>query len=188
MPTTFNDAGKPTYMYDSVGDVWYAVGAKIDTSAGYEFTGANSFTNTVSFDDAVIASEGWNNFLNPAARDAALTPLVQGTICFVRQDAGGSPLNQIQLYDGSDWIPSGDVFGVIAGTGLSGGGTSGTLTISVDTAVVATTDNTLTMSNKTLTAPTLTGTVTASGDINLSAANGPGSVIDELTLLLMDAI
>ena len=49
------------------------------------------------------------------------------------------------------------------------------------------------MTNKTLTAPTLTaptlsGTVTASGDINLSAAGGPGSVIDELTLLLMGAI
>jgi hypothetical protein len=37
-------------------------------------------------------------------------------------------------------------------------------------------------------APTLTGTVTASGDINLTAANGPGSLIDELTLLLMGAI
>jgi hypothetical protein len=37
-------------------------------------------------------------------------------------------------------------------------------------------------------APTLTGTVTVSGDINLSATNGPGSVIDELTLLLMGAL
>ena len=45
-----------------------------------------------------------------------------------------------------------------------------------------------TIAGLTLTAPTLTGTVTASGDINLSAAGGPGSVIDELTLLLMDAI
>jgi len=37
-------------------------------------------------------------------------------------------------------------------------------------------------------APTLTGTVTASGDINLSATNGPGSLIDELTLILMGAL
>jgi hypothetical protein len=44
------------------------------------------------------------------------------------------------------------------------------------------------MSGKTLTAPTLTGTVTASGDINLSAAGGPGSIIDEITLHLMGAI
>jgi hypothetical protein len=45
-----------------------------------------------------------------------------------------------------------------------------------------------TIAGLTLTAPTLTGTVTASGDINLSAAGGPGSIIDELTLILMGAI
>ena len=45
-----------------------------------------------------------------------------------------------------------------------------------------------TIAGLTLTAPTLTGTVTASGDINLSAANGPGSIVDELTLLLMGAL
>ena len=37
-------------------------------------------------------------------------------------------------------------------------------------------------------APTLTGTVVVSGDIDLSATNGPGSLIDELTLLLMGAL
>jgi len=47
---------------------------------------------------------------------------------------------------------------------------------------------TQTLTNKSLTAPTLTGTVTASGDINLSAAGGPGSVIDEFTLILMGAL
>jgi hypothetical protein len=106
--------------------------------------------------DAVTATQGWNNFLNPAARDAALATPVRGTICFVRQDAGGSALNQIQYYDGSSWVGSGDIFGVTASTGITGGGTSGTVTIAVDTAVVATTDNTLTMTNKTLTSPTVT--------------------------------
>ena len=45
-----------------------------------------------------------------------------------------------------------------------------------------------TIAGLTLTAPTLTGTVTASGDINLSAVNGPGSLIDELTLIMMGAL
>ena len=45
-----------------------------------------------------------------------------------------------------------------------------------------------TIAGLTLTAPTLTGTVTASGDINLSATNGPGSLIDELALLMMGAL
>ena len=45
-----------------------------------------------------------------------------------------------------------------------------------------------TLAGLSLTAPTLTRTVTASGDINLSATGGPGSIKDELTLLLMEAI
>jgi hypothetical protein len=45
-----------------------------------------------------------------------------------------------------------------------------------------------TVAGLTLTAPTLTGTVTASGDINLSAAGGPGSLIDEFNLILMGAL
>ena len=167
MPASFNDSGKPAYMYDSVGDTWYAFGAKIDTASAYEWTNTQTFLNTVNFDATVNILDGFNNFLNPSARDAAITSPVHGTICFVRQDAGGSPLNQIQYYSGSAWTANdGDISGVTAGTGLSGGGTAGTITLSVDTAVVATTNNTLTMTNKTLTSPsigdaTLTGTLTA---------------------------
>ena len=158
MPASFNDSGKPAYMYDSVGDTWYAFGAKIDTASAYEWTNTQTFLNTVNFDATVNILDGFNNFLNPAARDAAITSPVHGTICFVRQDAGGSPLNQIQYYSGSAWTANdGDISGVTAGTGLSGGGTAGTITLSVDTAVVATTNNTLTMSNKTLTTPVVTG-------------------------------
>jgi trimeric autotransporter adhesin len=167
MAITFNNDGKPTYMFQagatSTDGVWYAVGAKIDTSSGYEWTGTQNYLNDVTFDDAVFATEGWNNFLNPAARDAALATPVRGTICFVRQDAGGSALNQIQYYDGSAWVGSGDIFGVTAGTGLTGGGTSGTVTINIDTTVVATTSNTLTMTGKTLSSATLTGSLTANG-------------------------
>ena len=57
------------------------------------------------------------------------------------------------------------------------GSTSGTTTVQATT-----------LTNKTLTTPTLTGTVTASGDIVLSAVNGPGSITDELTLILMNAL
>jgi hypothetical protein len=134
MPTVFDDSGKPAYMYDSVGDTWYAFGAKIDTASAYEWTNTQTFLNDVYFDDSVVAKDGWNNFLNPAARDAAITSAVHGTIVFVRQDAGGNPLNQIQFYNGSAWVANdGDISGVTAGTGLTGGGTAGTITVSLDT-------------------------------------------------------
>ena len=100
--------------------------------------------------------------------------------------------NQVLAYNGTNWVNSseaGDVSAVTSGTGISITNATGPIPdIAVDTAVVATTNNTLTMSGKTLDTPTLTGTVTASGDIILSGTNGPGSITDELTLLMMGAL
>jgi hypothetical protein len=50
----------------------------------------------------------------------------------------------------------GDITGVTAGTGISGGGTSGTVTVSIDTSVTADLSTAQTLTNKTLTTPTLT--------------------------------
>jgi len=36
--------------------------------------------------------------------------------------------------------------------------------------------------------PTIAGTINATGDINLSATNAPGSIIDEFNLILMNAL
>jgi hypothetical protein len=50
----------------------------------------------------------------------------------------------------------GDITGVTAGTGISGGGTSGTVTVSIDTSVTADLTTAQTLTNKTLTTPVIT--------------------------------
>ena len=73
---------------------------------------------------------------------------------------------------------AGDIEGVTAGNGLSGGGTSGTITVSIDTAITADLSTAQTLTNKLLTAPILTGSSSAAGSILFKedTDNGTNSV------------
>jgi hypothetical protein len=70
--------------------------------------------------------QGINVFASNAARDAAITAPAEGQFAFTKDT------NSLWYYDGAAWVASGatgDIEGVTAGVGISGGGTSGTVTV-----------------------------------------------------------
>ena len=65
-------------------------------------------------------------FANATARDAAITSPQEGQFAFTKDN------DSLWYYSGSAWVSSGatgDIEGVTAGVGISGGGTSGTVTV-----------------------------------------------------------
>lgn len=108
--TSLNTTGKTAYIYDQETDTFYAIGANTNTAANYIWSGTQEFQNNVTFSDTnavITAKAGVNNYLNPAARDAALSSPVRGTVCFVRQTNAGVLMNDLQFYSGTNWISYG---------------------------------------------------------------------------------
>ena len=104
MPTTFDEDGKPGYIYNVADDKWYAISGKTDTSGTFEWAGLQSYLSSVTMLEALVAKKGINNYLNPSARDASITLPTAGSICVIRQDSSGSVINALQIYDGSNWV------------------------------------------------------------------------------------
>jgi hypothetical protein len=103
MPTVFDSDGKAAYVYNVADDTWYQVSGKTDISGTFEWTGLHTHLSNFTTAEASVAKKGTNNFLNPSARDAAIPSPTAGTICLIRQNAGGSTINEIQVYIGGSW-------------------------------------------------------------------------------------
>ena len=76
-------------------------------------------------------------FATTAARDSAITSPQEGQFAFTKDT------NSLWYYDGAAWVASGatgDIEGVTAGVGISGGGTSGTVTVTNSMATAITTN------------------------------------------------
>ena len=106
----------------------------------------------------------------------------------------GTPTSTTFLSGTMAWTSlTADITGVTAGTGLSGGGTSGDVSLAIDTATTVDLSTAQALSNKTITASSFSGTqvdVTAQGDLRLQDTTGgqyvalqaPGTVATSYTL------
>jgi len=109
-------------------------------------------------------------FASSSARDTALSSAKsEGMFAFLKDS------DSLTYYDGSSWTTvdlAGDITGVTAGTALSGGGTSGTVTVNVDvngaTSATATTSDYMLISDvddSNATKKALISDVVSAGDI-----------------------
>ena len=94
--------------------------------------------------------------------DTSFVDLKGGTTGQVLSKASATDLDFTWVTDAA-----GDITGVTAGTGLTGGGTSGAVTLAIDS-TVATLTGSQTLTNKTLTSPTINTPVINDAKVNLT--------------------
>jgi hypothetical protein len=170
--STISQVGKIAYVYNSSTDTWHPMAGYTNTTENFTWSGTHNFSNTATFSSVLNARAGINNFLDPAARDAAITSPTNGIVAFIRQTNSGAILNQIQYYHLGAWRVYGENAGLSTKTSshtleLSDAGR----TLDVDVATV----NTITIPTNS-SVPFLIGTQiafvqTGAGQTSFAAAN-----------------
>ena len=112
-------------------------------------------------DRTITVPDVSGNMITSGDTGTVTNTMLAGSIANDKLSNSAITINGTPVSLGGSISIAGDIEGVVAGTALTGGGTSGTVTLNVDTTIVATTNNTLTLSNKTI----ALGSNTVSGTI-----------------------
>ena len=188
-------ARKDTLLgFDATGAVevlpYSALGTGVEILTVDEFTGTGSQTAFTLTDAPAVATllQISIDGLMQQVSSYSLSGLI---VTFSEAPPLNSKIEVRKFIRNTDVI--GDITGVVAGTGLSGGGTTGNVTLAID-ATVATLTGTQTLTNKTLTSPSVSGdlNILAQGDLRLQDASGgqyiaiqaPATVASNVTLTL----
>lgn len=103
-------------------------------------TGITANANDITIDATVATLTGTQTFTNKTLTSAVLNTSVSGTAVLDEDNMASNSATKlatqqsIKSYVDTQvaTIPTGDITGVTAGTGLNGGGTSGTVTVNID--------------------------------------------------------
>jgi len=152
----------------------------VATDAGTRITMSNASPTTITVNTALFTAGDTLTITNIGAGVCTITAgtatvSTGGSLALAQYDSGTLYFSSTSaaIWNGAN---PGDITGVTAGTGISGGGTSGTVTVSIDTSVTVDKTTAQTLTNKTLTSPALTtptiSTLTTNGDLLYGTGSG----------------